>query len=88
MVLIRAVLFYFQNPIFITITLSDLLYRRFEANKCSKNSSDSTCTTYLSFHYFWVPTNTKNCKAIPLQTWTGPDSSRRLRLLDFKTIGT
>jgi len=27
-------------------------------------------------------------KAIPLQTWTGPAGSRRLRLPDFKTIGT
>jgi hypothetical protein len=27
-------------------------------------------------------------KAIPLQVWTGPDVSRRLRLPDFKTIGT
>jgi len=27
-------------------------------------------------------------KAIPLQAWTGPEDSRRLRLLDFKTIGT
>jgi len=27
-------------------------------------------------------------KAIPLQTWTDPESSRRLRLPDFKTIGT
>ena len=27
-------------------------------------------------------------KAIPLQTWAGPDVSRRLRLPDFKTIGT
>jgi len=27
-------------------------------------------------------------KAIPLQAWTGPKSSRRLRLPDFKTIGT
>jgi hypothetical protein len=26
-------------------------------------------------------------KAIPLQTLTGPEGSRRLRLLDFKTIG-
>jgi len=29
-----------------------------------------------------------NGKAIPLQTWTGPEGSRRLRLPDFKTIGT
>jgi len=27
-------------------------------------------------------------KAIPLQTWTGPEGSRRLRLPDFKTIST
>jgi len=25
---------------------------------------------------------------IPLQAWTGPEGSRRLRLPDFKTIGT
>jgi len=25
-------------------------------------------------------------KAIPLQAWTGPEGSRRLRLPDFKTI--
>jgi hypothetical protein len=27
-------------------------------------------------------------KAIPLQALTGPEGSRRLRLLDFKTTGT
>jgi len=27
-------------------------------------------------------------KAIPLKSWTGPEGSRRLRLPDFKTIGT
>jgi hypothetical protein len=27
-------------------------------------------------------------KAIPLQTWTDPEGSRRLRIPDFKTIGT
>jgi hypothetical protein len=29
-----------------------------------------------------------NGKAIPLQAWTGSEGSRRLRLLDFKTICT
>ena len=29
-----------------------------------------------------------NCKAITVQSWTGPEGSRRLRLPDFKTIGT
>jgi hypothetical protein len=27
-------------------------------------------------------------KATPLQAWTGPEGSRRLRLPDFKTVGT
>jgi hypothetical protein len=27
-------------------------------------------------------------KAIPLQAWTGPEGSRRLRLPDFETIST
>ena len=27
-------------------------------------------------------------KAIPLQAWTGPEGSRRLRFLDVQTIGT
>jgi hypothetical protein len=27
-------------------------------------------------------------KAIPLEAWTGPESSRRLRLPEFKIIGT
>jgi len=33
------------------------------------------------------PENVKG-KAIPLQAWTGPVGSRRVRLPDFKTIGT
>jgi hypothetical protein len=27
-------------------------------------------------------------KAIPLQAWTGPEGSRRLKIPDFKTVGT
>jgi hypothetical protein len=27
-------------------------------------------------------------KAIPLQAWTGPEDSRRLRFPDFKTVDT
>jgi len=27
-------------------------------------------------------------KAIPVQAWTGPEGSRRLRLPDFKTVAT
>ena len=33
-------------------------------------------------------TSSLHVKAIPLQAWTGPEGSRRLRLPDFKIIGT
>ena len=29
----------------------------------------------------------KKGKAVPLQAWTGPEGSKRLRLPDFKTVG-
>jgi len=32
--------------------------------------------------------STNKVKAILLQAWTGPECSRRLRLPDFKRIGT
>jgi len=34
------------------------------------------------------PAQVVNGKAIPLQVWTGPGVSMRLRVPDFKTIGT
>jgi len=34
---------------------------------------------------FWICL--EKGKAIPLQTWTGPECSRRLRLPNFKAIG-
>jgi hypothetical protein len=37
------------------------------------------CTKYRNVLFYF---------AIPLQAWTGPEGSRRLRLPDFKTIGT
>ena len=38
--------------------------------------------------WFTVSALSKKGKAIPLQAWTGPEVSRRLRFPDFKTIGT
>jgi len=32
--------------------------------------------------------NKVNGKAVPLQAWTGPQGSRRLRPTDFLSIGT
>jgi len=34
------------------------------------------------------PYTLRKVKAIPVQTWTGPEGSRKFRLQDFKTIGT
>ena len=36
----------------------------------------------------WLVERKVKGKAIPLQAWTGPEGSRRLRLPDFKTVGT
>jgi hypothetical protein len=50
----------------------------------------SYCNVYIS--RTTRCTNSYNVKvkgtAIPLQSWTGPEGPRRLRLPDFKTIGT
>jgi len=35
-----------------------------------------------------LPRTVAKGKAIPVQVWTGPEDSRRLRLSDFQTIGT
>ena len=35
-----------------------------------------------------ILTAVSKSKAIPLQIWTGPEDSSRLRLPDFKTVGT
>jgi hypothetical protein len=45
------------------------------------------CGEYSVISCKFVNTNGKD-KAIPLQSWTDPEVSRRWRLPDFKTIGT
>ena len=30
----------------------------------------------------------RKCKSIPVQAWTDPEGSRRLRFPDFNTVGT
>jgi len=44
--------------------------------------------TCFDGHLPFLPLSGSKGKAIPLQAWTGPEASRRLRLPDFKTIGT
>ena len=47
---------------------------------------DQTKVTYYMFYN--LTTMYMYIKAIPLQAWTGPEGSRRLRFPDFKIIGT
>jgi hypothetical protein len=48
-------------------------------------SLDMCISALILDSYLCIPVKGK---AIPLQAWTGPEGSRRLRLPDFKTIGT
>jgi len=43
---------------------------------------------HWQFEIRLLPFTICKAKAIPLQAWTGPEGSRRLRLPDFKNIGT
>jgi hypothetical protein len=45
---------------------------------------------YLQVHHTSIVyvLGTVKVKGFPLHAWTGPEGSRRLRLPDFKTIGT
>jgi len=47
----------------------------------------TTCTAYMAICYKIIGRLCKG-KAVPLQAWTGPEDSSRLRLPDFKTVGT
>jgi hypothetical protein len=44
--------------------------------------------TNISDRIIHIDTGKGKGKAIPLQAWTGPEGSRRLRIPDFKIIGT
>jgi hypothetical protein len=46
------------------------------------NHEKSSASDYL------VSSNPIKGKAIPLHAWTGPEGSGKLRLPDFKTVGT
>jgi len=51
-------------------------------------SSDMYIILGASLRYWVWKISSLLDKAVPLQAWTGPEGSRRLRLPDFKTIGT
>ena len=51
--------------------------------KQSELAKVSCLMNYIAYPVLFV-----KGKAIPLQTWTGPEGFRSLRLPDFKTVGT
>jgi len=63
---------------------------------CSLSFLLASCSQNCRHLFSWIQTPHCNLnndklnkgKAIPLQAWTGPEGSRRLRIQDFKTIGT
>jgi hypothetical protein len=46
------------------------------------------CKIYHEIYHLLQCQGKGKGKTIPLQAWTGPEGSRRLKLPDFKTIGT
>ena len=54
------------------------------------NTTHYNCDTHTHTHthiYIYIKGKGKG-KTIPLQAWTAPKGSKRLKLPDFKTIGT
>jgi hypothetical protein len=64
--------------------------RKMSSRLLPKNINNYNVRNYsVAFCFMWVWNMVCNiCKANPLQALTGPEDSRRLRLPDFKTIGT
>jgi hypothetical protein len=54
------------------------------SEKCFLRSFENMNQTFTPDDLFLC----QEAKAIPLQTWTGPEGSRSLRLPDLKIIGT
>ena len=48
----------------------------------AKRSLLSRCPSYIHFSFFVV---IRKGKAVPLQAWSGPEGSRKLRFPDFMT---
>jgi hypothetical protein len=56
-----------------------------EVKQCGHQKEDRF-SAYLS--WIIITKSKGKGRAIPLNAWTGPEGSRRLRIQDFKTIGT
>jgi hypothetical protein len=86
---ILLVLYRVCDNVLISIFFSaDKLFFSFNTNekKGSAEKGNITLRTFPATNC--VTLNIVKCKAIPLQAWTDREVSNRLRLPDFKTIGT
>jgi hypothetical protein len=54
----------------------------------SRNVSNNFTVSDSSVYLHKVTIGKGKGKAIPLQAWTGPEDSRKMRLPDFNSIGT
>jgi hypothetical protein len=73
----RIKLYYYSAPLHSYITYSYMLQSGVPSSELCMGKKIK-----LLFVNYWKG------KAIPLQALTGPEGSRRLRLPDFKTVGT
>jgi hypothetical protein len=55
---------------------------------CPRGIYTNVHIQFLSVPFLAIRPTYGKSKAIPLQAWTGSEGSSRLRLPDFKTIGT
>ena len=73
------------NPISVPFSSRTLAWNLFRSDICPRVTRDRHLFVFKSVLRKWKHIL---INAIPWQTWTGPEGSRRLRLPDFKTIGT
>jgi hypothetical protein len=67
--------------------LPETIPKRLSAEGHASTPSKMTREKRLSDKIMILSVLTRIGKAIPLQVWTGPEGSRRLRLPDFEIIG-
>jgi hypothetical protein len=51
-------------------------------------AGDRTVRSEIHQFLFGIRKNCRYCRTVPARAWTGPETSRRLRLPDFHTVGT
>ena len=67
------------------LSFKHMIYSKQHSDNNVHNTHTHTLTHTHTHTYIYIY---MKGKAIPLQIWTGPEGSKRLRLPDFKTIGT